>query len=137
MPETRRILCVDDEAYILNVIRRQLCEEDFEIHTALSGEEGLELLQQIQPVQIILSDYRMPGMNGIEFLRQATLVCPAAVVIMLSGFADVAAVKQLLESKQLSRLLRKPWRAEELIKTITEAAALTPAEGKQTPPLYK
>lgn len=70
MPETIRILCVDDEPQILNVIRRQLYEEDYEVHTALTAEEGLDILGRVGPVQVVLSDYRMPGINGIEFLKR-------------------------------------------------------------------
>ncbi|MBE0577666.1 MAG: response regulator [Desulfuromonadales bacterium] len=121
MPEIIRLLCVDDEINILNVIRRQLLDENIEIHCALTVSKGLQFLQEHRPMQVIVSDYRMPGMNGMEFLKQAELICPEAVFIILSGFADIPIVKQSLENKHLFRILRKPWRAEELRKVIGDA----------------
>lgn len=134
MPETLRLLCVDDEANILNVLKRQLFASDMEIHTALSAREGLELLRSLPPVHIILSDERMPGMGGTEFLREARRIRPDAVRIMLSGFADAARVRQSLEDNHLHLFLRKPWRAEELHQALTQARKLL-ADGRKHPSL--
>lgn len=125
MPETIRILCVDDELPILNVLRRQLFDEDYEIHTALTAEEGLGILRRVRPVHVVLSDYRMPGMNGIEFLRSVSLDWPDAVGIIISGFADTPLVKQAMEQHDLFAFLSKPWKAEEMRKTVAEAVALS------------
>lgn len=125
MSETIRILCVDDEINILNTIRRQLCDMDVEVHSALSVEEGLQFMRRTYPVHVVLSDYRMPGKNGIEFLRCVLREWPATTRILLSGFADVEAVQEALAQKKLFALLHKPWKAAELIKTITEAIAVS------------
>lgn len=121
MTETIHVLCVDDEINILNVIKRQLSDENLEIHCVTTGEEGLRLLRQMDRADVILTDYRMPGMNGIEFLKQAQMIRPESIGIILSGFADIPLVKKSLENNQLFRCLRKPWRAEELRAAIAEA----------------
>ncbi len=123
MAEIVRLLCVDDEAYILNVVRRQLADVNIEIHCALTAADGLRLLTQLKSVEVVISDYRMPGMDGIEFLQQVSAICPSAACILLSGFTDVAAVQQSVASNYLFCSLRKPWRAEELRRVIKEAIA--------------
>lgn len=110
-----RLLCVDDESNILKVIRRQLIDDDIEFFSATNAAEGLALLQQLGSIQVIVSDYRMPGMNGIEFLKEASRYCPEARGIILSGFIDIAEVQQ---HEHLFVYLRKPWQAQELRRLI-------------------
>ena len=119
MPETIRILCVDDEINILNVIRRQLCDLAAEVPSVCSPEEGLRFLRQTQPVHVVVSDYRMPGTNGLEFLLSVSREWPEASRILLTGFADTAAVQDALERGTITFSLTKPWRSEELQKIIT------------------
>lgn len=125
MPETIHILCVDDEINILNTIRRQLCDLDVEVHAALSAEEGLRFLHRTEPVHVVVSDFRMPGINGVEFLKTVSREWPAVTRILLSGFADAEEVQKLLEQKNMFAFLNKPWKAEELQKIIIEAALLS------------
>lgn len=125
MPETIRILCVDDEINILNTIRRQLCDLDVEVHTVLSAEEGLQFMRRTQPIHVVLSDYRMTGMNGIEFLTSVFHEWPATTRILLSCFADAETVQEAQAQNILFALLHKPWKAAELKKTIAEAIALS------------
>jgi two-component system NtrC family sensor kinase len=125
MPDTVRILCVDDEINMLNVIRRQLCDLDVQVHVALSADEGLRFLRRTHPVHVVVSDYRMPGMNGIEFLTCVSREWPEVSRIMLSGFADTEAVNQALEQQKLFAFLHKPWKASELQAIIAEAVALS------------
>lgn len=125
MPETIRILCVDDEINILNVIRRQLCDLDAEVHQACSAEEALLFLRRTHPVHVVLSDYRMPGMNGIEFLKTVSCQWPETSLILLSGFADTPEVSEAMEQPNLFTLLHKPWKSAELLKIITESVVLS------------
>ncbi len=125
MHELIQVLCVDDEINILNVVRRQLDDEEFEVQTALTVEEGLQILAQKTPIHVVLSDFRMPGMNGVEFLQQVARVRPEAVGIVLSGFADIPAVRQALEKDALFSFIAKPWKASELRKAVMDAAALS------------
>lgn len=97
-------------------------DEPIEVHSALSAEEGLQLLQRLGRVEVVISDYRMPGMNGIEFLQQVAAMCPEAVGILLSGFTDMATVQQSLDNEHLFSCLRKPWQAGDLRRVINEAA---------------
>ncbi len=133
MPEPLSMLCVDDEVHILNVIRRQLFDIDIEIYTALSAKEGLALLPSLRPVQIILSDYRMPGMNGIDFLEEAAEINPSAFCIILSGYADINTVKQSLEDRKIHAFLRKPWSAKDLQKAIAQAMSLPKTDLTESP----
>jgi len=125
MPDKVRILCVDDENNMLNVIRRQLCDLDVQVHVAHSAEEGLQFLRRTYPVHVVLSDYRMPDMNGVEFLACVSREWPEVSRILLSGFADSGAVNEALEQQNLFAFLHKPWKAAELQTVITEAIALS------------
>lgn len=113
---------MDDEPCILSVIRRQLCDLDAEVHLELTAEAGLRHLRRTPDVRVVLTDYRLPGMNGMEFFELAARERPGVRVIMLSGFADSEEVSVALEQKRLFALLRKPWKACELIRLIREAA---------------
>jgi two-component system NtrC family sensor kinase len=70
MDEPIRILCVDDEKSILTAITRSFLEKDYELLNATSGPEGLEILRRVTPIQVVISDFRMPGMNGVDFLKE-------------------------------------------------------------------
>ena len=70
MDEHIRILCVDDEENVLKSLKRLFLDSEYEIFIAKSGEEGLALLRKTEHVQIVISDYRMPKMNGIDFLKE-------------------------------------------------------------------
>lgn len=83
--ETRgTLLLVDDEENILSALKRLLRRDGYTLLSASSGEAGLEILAR-QPVDVILSDQRMPGMSGVEFLRQARTLRPETVRMVLSG----------------------------------------------------
>ena len=82
-----KVLLVDDDAMILAGLKRQL-RNQFRIETALSGEEGLKKIEENGPYAVIISDYFMPGMNGIEFLCQAKERDPDTVRMMLTGSGD-------------------------------------------------
>ena len=92
MSDKTRILCVDDERNVLRALERLFLDDDYEILTASSGEEGLELLNAAPQVQVVISDFRMPGMNGVDFLKQVFETHPDTIRIVLSGYADTAAV---------------------------------------------
>ena len=83
-----KILLVDDEQNILTGLKRQL-RGTFNILTAEGGHKGLEALEEQGPFAVIVSDMRMPEMNGIQFLVKASEVCPDAVRMMLTGNADL------------------------------------------------
>lgn len=120
MEEEITILCVDDEQNVLNSIKRLLLDENYSLLTARSGEEGLEILRKTH-VQLIIADYRMPGMNGIEFLREVREYWPDTIRIVLSGYADTAAIVGAINEGQIYKFIPKPWHDDELKVAISNA----------------
>jgi DNA-binding NtrC family response regulator len=115
------ILIVDDEPEILYSLRA-LLRQDFEVHTAESGAEALEVLTR-QPVHVIMTDQRMPNMTGVELLTQTRGRWPDAVRIIFTGYADIKAVVDGINRGQIYRYLTKPWDPEELREVILQAVA--------------
>jgi len=114
------ILLVDDEANILGSLRRLLRRENYELLTATSAEEGLKILEQ-REVNLIISDQRMPGMQGVEFLKKAMELCPDTIRIILSGYTDVDTVTAAINEGRVYQFILKPWNDEELKITIKRA----------------
>jgi len=121
MDETIRILCVDDEKGVLRSIERVFLDEEYEILKATSGKEGLKILEEVSPIQVVLSDYRMPEMNGVDFLHEVCKRWPDSVRIVLSGYADTVAVVEAVNEGQIYKFLAKPWNDDELKFTIANA----------------
>lgn len=115
-----RILFVDDERNVLRSLERLFLEENYEIFTAGSGQEGLEILEQSGPFQLIVSDYRMPSMNGVEFLSEVCRRWPKTERIILSGYADSAAIVAAINEGQIYKFIAKPWNDDDLLRTIRE-----------------
>lgn len=118
-----KILCVDDEQNVLNALRRLFLDDDYEILTANSATEGLAL-QDVEQAQIIISDYRMPSMTGVEFLREVNKKWPDTVRIVLSGYADTSAIVSAINEGQIYKFVPKPWNDDELKVTIANAIDL-------------
>lgn len=120
---TVKILLVDDEINITKALRRLLMEVDqYEVFTADSGADGLLLLKEEPDVGVIISDQRMPQMTGVEFLAQARELTPDAVRILLTGYADIEASIGAINQGAVFRYLTKPWKDEELLQAVSEAA---------------
>ncbi|KAB0666020.1 response regulator [Oryzomonas japonica] len=115
------ILLVDDEENILRALQRLLMEEEeLDIVTATSGEEGLKLLEGLANVALLVSDQRMPGMTGALFLEKAREIAPDALRIILTGYADITAAVDAINRGGAWRYLAKPWNDEELLRIIRE-----------------
>jgi len=120
--EQVKILFVDDEVNVLRSLRRLFMDEDnYELLFAESGEEGLEILEQEPGVSVVVSDYRMPQMNGVEFFRQVHERWPDTIRIVLSGFADTVAVVEAINIGHVYKFIPKPWNDEELRVNIANA----------------
>ncbi|MDQ5881575.1 MAG: hypothetical protein QG616_1406 [Pseudomonadota bacterium] len=117
---TRTILLVDDEENILAAMRRVLRREGYQILTAGSGQEGLELLAA-HPVDVIVSDQRMPNMTGVEFLRQAKVTHPDTIRIVLSGYTELQSITDAINEGAIYKFLTKPWDDELIRANIAEA----------------
>ncbi|WP_332847705.1 response regulator [Massilia sp. S19_KUP03_FR1] len=116
----RRLLLVDDEPNILHALKRLLRRDQYEIFTANDGAAGLAILAQ-HPVDVILSDQRMPGMLGADFLRKAKLQYPGTIRIMLSGYTELQSVTDAVNESAIYKFLTKPWDDEQLRGHIAEA----------------
>lgn len=102
-----RILCVDDEIRILESFRRGL-RNDFDVTTAEGGIPALKLIESEEPFEVILTDMRMPAMDGVEFLTQAARKAPKSVRMMLTGYADQQTAIQAINDGRIFRFLSKP-----------------------------
>lgn len=119
--EQIRILCVDDEVNVLKAVERVFLDEEYQILSADSAAAGLEVLETCGPVQIVISDYRMPGMNGVDFLSDVCRKWPETVRIVLSGYADTSAVVSAINEGQIYKFIPKPWNDDELKVTIANS----------------
>jgi len=117
-----KVLCVDDEPNILSALRRMLSLEGYEVLTAESGTQALQLLAQ-SPVNVIISDMQMPGMNGTELLGQVRHQWPHTMRLMLTGASDVSGAIEAINQGAIYRYIAKPWNDEELLTTIKSAIA--------------
>ena len=116
------ILLVDDEIAILDGLRRQL-RKNFTVHTATGGAEALELMRS-QPFSVVVSDMRMPEMDGATLLAQVRALHPDVVRILLTGQADTQAAIAAVNEGQIYRFLTKPCPPEVLLEEISSAVEL-------------
>ena len=116
---TYKILIVDDEPVNLRTLSR-LLRANYDVVTAESGDEALKLLQQ-HNVALLISDQRMPGMTGIELMKNTVSLRPQMVRILLTGYTDVDALIESINSGLVYRYLTKPWNNEDLKLTIARA----------------
>lgn len=115
-----KILFVDDDASILAGFRRQL-RQQFEIDTAEGPQVGLEAIAADGPYAVVVSDLRMPGMDGVQFLTRVHDRSPDSVCVMLTGNADLDAAIAAVNEGNIFRFLTKPTDPEVLVKTLNDA----------------
>lgn len=118
--EPRRVLVVDDDPLILRAIQRVLEAQGFEVSANLSPEMALAELRET-PVGLIISDYMMPGMNGVQFLMEARRICPDAPRLLLTAINDFRVAAEAVNNGEIYRLLAKPWNHAELVNTVRQA----------------
>jgi DNA-binding NtrC family response regulator len=106
------VLYVDDEINNLNSFKAAF-RRDFEIYTAQSAREGRKVLDSNE-IGVIITDQRMPGMTGIEFLESILSIYPDTIRILLTGFSDMNAVMDAINRGQVYKYLVKPWQNDEL-----------------------
>ncbi len=116
---TYKILLVDDEPANLRILER-LFASSFEVFTAASGKDGLEVLNS-HDIALIVSDQRMPGMNGVEFLKKAAELRAATVRMILTGYTDIDALVESINSGVVYRYITKPWSNPDLQQTVKRA----------------
>jgi type II secretory ATPase GspE/PulE/Tfp pilus assembly ATPase PilB-like protein/FixJ family two-component response regulator/RNA polymerase subunit RPABC4/transcription elongation factor Spt4 len=125
-PDTSRkgqaftLLFVDDEAGVLSAMQRIFMEENYAVLTATSAEKALTILER-QPVQLVISDHRMPGMTGAELLKAIKEKWPETIRIMLTGHADVNSIMGAVQDGAVYKFITKPWNDEDLRLTVSLA----------------
>jgi response regulator RpfG family c-di-GMP phosphodiesterase len=113
----KRVLFVDDEADVLSSFKRQL-RKQFEVEIAQGGLDGLAKIKNAKPFAVVVSDYNMPGMDGIEFLAKVKTLAPESVRVMLTGQAAMDTAIKAVNEGNIYRFLTKPCPNEMLVKTL-------------------
>jgi serine/threonine-protein kinase len=119
-PARTKVLFVDDEERILTALGA-LFRGEYEVHTCAGGEAAIEYLKA-NPVQVVVSDQRMPGMPGVELLREVRKIAPRTVRILLTGYSDLAAMVGSINEGEVFRFVKKPWDNDEIRGVMKEAA---------------
>jgi serine/threonine-protein kinase len=126
------VLFVDDEERVVNALRT-VFRDVYEVSVASGGEEALALVRS-QPFHVIVSDQRMPGMLGVELLREVKLIAPTTVRMLLTGYSDLAAIVGSVNDGEVFRFVSKPWNQDDLQATIDEAVTIAIALEASPPP---
>ena len=114
------VLCVDDEPNILSAIRRVFRGSGYRVLVAESGQQALQMLAS-EPVHLIISDMRMPVMDGAQLLEQVRKQWPAVARMLLTGHADVSSTVAAINRGEIFRYITKPWNEDELLLAAREA----------------
>jgi serine/threonine-protein kinase len=116
------VLFVDDEVRILTALHA-LFRQHYRVYTAEDPTQALEIVERV-PVQVVVSDQRMPGMVGVELLRRVREVSPRSVRILLTGYSDLASIVGSINEGEVWRFINKPWDSRELQRVMAEAVAI-------------
>lgn len=115
-----KVLCVDDERRVLEGLRRHL-RERFDVLTATSGAQAIDILKEHKDLAVVVSDMRMPEMDGATLLRHTRALRPTTVRILLTGQADMAAAIKAINEGQIFRFLTKPCTPDQFLSVMDEA----------------
>ena len=129
-----RVLFVDDEVRILAALKA-IFRDKYEVETVMSGDSAVELLKR-NSFHVVVSDQRMPGMQGVDLLRHVREVAPKSVRLLLTGYSDLASIVGSINEGEVYRFVSKPWDNDELTTTLREAVAVAVGLAK-APPLPK
>ena len=113
------ILYVDDEESNLRIFRDTF-RRDYNVYTAISAKEGIKILDEVK-IDLVLSDQRMPGMTGVDFLKYSLEKYPEPNRILITGFSDMDAIKDAINQAHIFQYIQKPWDKARLHKTIEDA----------------
>jgi response regulator RpfG family c-di-GMP phosphodiesterase len=125
---TYRILCIDDEPNILASLVRVFRPHGYVVATATSGDEALAMLER-EPADVVISDMRMPGMDGTAVLEQVRARWPDTVRLLLTGHSDIDATIGAINRGEIHRYIGKPWNEAELLLIVRQALERKSLEG--------
>jgi two-component system, response regulator PhcR len=117
---TGRVLFVDDEPAMLSSLRRIFRKEGYEVETAADGNSGLEVFRRFRPA-VVVTDHRMPGMTGVEFLSKVRAIDPESVRVVLTGCTDLQSAEEAINQGEVWRFVTKPWDDIDLRQTVAAA----------------
>jgi signal transduction histidine kinase len=120
MKKNPHLLILDDEMHILRSLERTFMDEPYGICTAHNPEEAMSLLED-KDIKVVMSDQRMPGTSGIEFLKHVKEKNPDTIRILFTGYADLNVAENAINQGEVFRLINKPWNEEDLKATIRQA----------------
>jgi len=115
------VLFVDDEENILNSLRRGLIDEDYECLFASNGKDALEIIGN-NSISVIVTDMRMPGMDGLTLLKEAKKISPNSTRIVLSGYTQLQQILATINQVDIFKFITKPWKLEEEFKVVIDQA---------------
>jgi response regulator RpfG family c-di-GMP phosphodiesterase len=118
--QSATILCVDDEPGILSALRRVFRAKGFQVQIADGGKAGLALMET-QPFDLVISDMRMPEMDGAAFLELVRLRWPDTIRLLLTGYADITSVMAAINKGEIYRYIAKPWDDNDLLLIVRSA----------------
>ncbi|MCV2359851.1 response regulator [Paucibacter sp. TC2R-5] len=113
------ILFVDDEPSILSALRRLFRPQGYKVLMAEGGAAGLALLE-LESVDLVVSDMRMPEMDGVQFLEQVRQRWPAVVRVMLTGYADISSTIGAINRGEIHRYIAKPWDDQDILLSVSD-----------------
>ena len=117
-----KVLCVDDEPNIVRALQ-WLLQKEFDVKTATSGQDAIALVR-VNDFDVVISDQRMPGMTGVELLREIRKLAPRAMRILLTGYSDYQAILRSVNESEVFRFINKPWNITELPRIVEQAATI-------------
>jgi len=117
---TEEILFVDDEDFILDIVKAIFEQEGIPVLTARSGEEALKILKTHE-IAVLISDHHMPGMMGVDLLSQVKTISPDTVKILVTGFADLDTAMEAINRAEVFRFIVKPWENTQLVGLVKDA----------------
>ena len=120
MNQSATLLLVDDEVNVLKSLMRLLHAHNYRLLMAASGTEALALMAR-EPVDLVISDMRMPVMDGAEFLKQVRVGHPETARILLTGYASRQATESAIHEGEIYRCLDKPWNDDDLLSVVRQA----------------
>ena len=113
MVNQKAIICIDDEDQILRALKRCLRGSDYEVYTTVDPDQVVAWIAEGK-AQVVISDYRMQKMTGLDLLKKVQEINPAVIRVILSGYAEQEAVNAAIRSGLVLHYMLKPWEAEQL-----------------------